>query len=157
MINASLTERTYCVNIKSKSSIFKRDQISTYIHLFIITVPVVPVVANEDLTMMNASSCQRLPTTGETVVLKNLVSSPALNGKRGQVIRYKEDLHRYVVKLRLLDDADGSEKTKTLSLKPENVSLLLIDNRETNDAASSIRGNDAFYFCGDWGNSFDVS
>mmetsp|Transcript_24666 Transcript_24666/g.53213 ORF Transcript_24666/g.53213 Transcript_24666/m.53213 type:complete len:94 (-) Transcript_24666:80-361(-) len=85
-----------------------------------------------------SSTCQRLPTAGETVVINGLVSAPELNGKRGQIACYVKNIHRYRVKLRL---DDGSNKT--LAVKPQNISLL--PNKKT-DEGSSIRGNDAFYY-----------
>lgn len=86
----------------------------------------------------------RLPTLGETVVIKGLVSSPHLNGKQGKISAYvrDRDIRRYKVKL-LLEDGT----TKILAVKPQNISLLY--NEEENDGAS-IRGNDAFYYCQDW-------
>jgi len=62
---------------------------------------------------------QRLPTVGEIVIIDGLVSKPELNGKRGQILRYDKELHRYPIRLRL-DDG----KKKILSIKPQNISLL---------------------------------
>lgn len=87
--------------------------------------------------------CQRLPTTGETVIINGLVSSPKLNGKRGRIIRYDKDIHRYRIQLL---DVDGS--AKILAVKPQNISLL--PNKKTDDAGSNVRGNDSFYYSGDW-------
>lgn len=87
------------------------------------------------------TSRQRLPTAGETVLIKGLVSSPALNEKRCKIVRYLEKSHRYSVKLR----SDGT--IRKVEIKPQNISLL--PSKKT-DAGSSIRGNDAYYFCGDW-------
>ena len=88
------------------------------------------------------TSCQRLPTAGETVLIKGLVSSPALNEKRCKIVRYVEKSHRYCIKLR---SDDGT--IRKVEIKPQNISLL--PSKKT-DAGSSIRGNDAYYFCGDW-------
>ena len=86
--------------------------------------------------------CQRLPTAKETVVIGGLVSSPELNGKRCVISRYDKDLSRYRVKVKL---DDGSNKV--LSIKPQNITIL--PNKKA-DAGSSIRGNDSFYYSGDW-------
>ena len=90
---------------------------------------------------MNSSS-QRLPTAGETVLINGLLSTPALNGKRGKIARYIKEKHRYSVKL------CGSQKKKTLAVKPQNISIL--PSKKKDHAGSIIRGNDAFYYCGDW-------
>ena len=87
--------------------------------------------------------CQRLPTPGETVIINGLVSSPKLNGKRGRIIRYDKDIHRYRIQLL---DVDGS--AKILAVKHQNISLL--PNKKTDDAGSNVRGNDSFYYSGDW-------
>ena len=87
-------------------------------------------------------SCQRLPTAKETVIIIGLVSSPELNGKQCRISRYDKTTHRYRVQVKL---DDGS--TKALALKPQNITLL--PNKKT-DAGSSIRGNDSFYYTGDW-------
>ena len=44
----------------------------------------------------------RLPTVGETVEIQGLLSSPHLNGKRGEISSYvrDRDIHRYKVKVR---------------------------------------------------------
>ena len=63
--------------------------------------------------------CQRLPTGGEMVIINGLVSSPKLNGKRGRIIRYDKDIHRYRIQLQVVD-GDGSAK----AVKPQNISLL---------------------------------
>ena len=85
---------------------------------------------------MNSSS-QRLPTSGETVLINGLVSAPGLNGKLGKIARYVKEKHRYSDKLRL---DDGSQKT--LAVKPQNISIL---PSKKVGAGSKIRGSDAFY------------
>jgi len=82
--------------------------------------------------------CQRLPTAKEIVVIGGLVSSPELNGEHCIITRYDRDVSRYRVKMKL---DDGSNKV--LSIKPQNITLLP-------NKSSSIRGNDSFYYSGDW-------
>ena len=55
------------------------------------------------------------------VIINGLVSSPKLNGKRGRIIRYDKDIHRYRIQLQVVD-GDGS--AKILAVKPLNISLL---------------------------------
>jgi len=93
----------------------------------------------------SAAVPERLATTGETVMIQGLVSSPSLNGKKGTIAAYvSRDIHRYKVNLPL-----GDGTTKILALKPENISLLESKDGNENNGAS-VRGNDAFYYHKDW-------
>lgn len=90
-----------------------------------------------------STSCQRLPTAGETILIHGLVFSPALNGKQGLIAKYMTENQRYCIKV----NSDDSSK-KTLAMKPSNI--LLLPNKKI-DSGSSLRGNDAFYYHGeDW-------
>mmetsp|Transcript_3058 Transcript_3058/g.6716 ORF Transcript_3058/g.6716 Transcript_3058/m.6716 type:complete len:362 (+) Transcript_3058:278-1363(+) len=95
-------------------------------------------------------SMQRLPTAGETVELKYLISSPHLNGKRGEISTYVSDpdrQHRYRVNIIL---EDGTRQI--IAVNPQSISLLHSqhDSSAGSGPGSSIRGDDSFYYCQDW-------
>lgn len=97
-------------------------------------------------------SIQRLPTAGETVELKYLISSPHLNGKRGKITTYVSDPDRYRYRVNIILD-DGSRRV--IAVDPQSISLLRNSHTNNNSnsssvVGSSIRGDDSFYYCPDW-------
>ena len=75
------------------------------------------------------TSIQTLPTVGETVELKCLISSPHLNGKRGEISTYVSDpdIHRYRVNILM---EDGTRQV--IGVRPQNISLLRGDKNQNN-------------------------
>jgi len=81
----------------------------------------VPIEPPAPPPVPDAAVPAKLPVRGETVEIRGLVSSPALNGKRAMVTSFVtkgKNSGRYKVEVR------GDGETRTLAVKPANVSVL---------------------------------